>query len=91
MKINKITDIVVYATDGTQIELGDTVMFNTNDGRCYVGGYNGLNRRGAVELMDLISHNYYGVMPKSIKAIYKVNVELANLPFGDMPSSSEEV
>lgn len=45
MEIKKITDVVVSATDGQILELGDTVMFNTNDGRCCVGGYNGLNRR----------------------------------------------
>lgn len=83
MEIKKITDVVVSATDGQILELGDTVMFNTNDGRCCVGGYNGLNRRGALEFMDLISHNYFAVMPKSISKIYKVDVELKSLPFGE--------
>lgn len=82
MKINKVTDVLVYATDGQILNTGDTVIFNTNDGKCYTGSFNGINKRGAVEFMDLISHNYYGVMPKSIKEIYKANVELANLPFG---------
>lgn len=91
MKINKITDVLVYATDGTQLEVGDTVIFNTNEGKCYTGAFNGINKRGAVEFMDLISHNYYGVMPKTIKEIYKANVELANLPFGGVVDDKESM
>lgn len=91
MKINKITDVLVYATDGTQLEIGDTVIFNTNDAKCYTGAFNGINKRGAVEFMDLISHNYYGMMPKSIKEIYKANVELANLPFGGVVDDKESM
>lgn len=83
MEIKKITDVMVYTTDGMQINVGDTVTFNTHDGKCYVGGYNGLNRKGALEFMDLISHNYYAFMPKSINEIYKVKVEMETLPFAE--------
>lgn len=91
MKINKVTDVLVYATDGQILNTGDTVIFNTNEGKCYTGAFNGINKRGAVEFMDLISHNYYGVMPKSIKEIYKANVELANLPFGGVADDKESM
>lgn len=83
MDIRKITDVVVTTTDGQTLQLGDMVIFNNNEGKCFVGGYNGLNRRGALEFMDPITHNYFAIMPKSIVKLYKAYVELSSLPFGE--------
>jgi hypothetical protein len=51
----------------------------TAEGRCFAGIYKGINKRGAVMFEGVIADNkvLFNVMPRSIKAIYKaeINVE----------------
>lgn len=84
MEIKKVTDIVVNTNDNKQIAVSNTVVFDTNDGRCFTGAYQGVNRRGALEFMNPITNDIFAVMPKSIRNIYLADVEvLRQLPFKD--------
>lgn len=82
MEIRKVTDIVVETSDNKQIEVSNTVVFDTNDGKSFTGAYQGVNRRGALEFMNPITNDVFAIMPKSIRNIYLADIQvLRELPF----------
>lgn len=90
MQIKKETVISVLTTRGETIRVGDTVVFNA-EGKCYTGVYMGLTDRGALKFKGKIAGTdvTWNVMPKSIKEIYKADVEVKNDEFGKFMNEPE--
>lgn len=82
MRINKIKEVKVYATDDRELNFGDKVIFTTNEKKCYAGVFHGINKRGALEFTSILGLDFFGVMPNSIVEIYKADIDLViDLPF----------
>ena len=78
MEIKKITQQIVETTDGKEIHIGNTVVFNTSCG-CFTGSFQGISKKGALMFCGVISNSpvTFNVMPKSIIAIYLADIKVA--------------
>lgn len=72
IKIEKETMIFLSDNNGRAIELGDDLVFSTNDGKVMCGTYKGIANRGALKFVgwNELENVEFHVMPKSIKDIY---------------------
>ena len=82
MKIEKVTTVNPMTTDGKVLNVGDKVIFNAC-GQCFAGIFQGISKRGAVQLKGVIAgfDVSFNVMPSSIDAIYKAEIERQKMPF----------
>lgn len=77
MQIKKITTINVMDDNNEVMQVGKTYAFDVNEGKCYIGIYNGLTQRGALKFDSIVSGALvnFTVMPSVIKGIKKVEVQ----------------
>lgn len=76
MQIKKETIISAVTTDGRTMEIGKTYAFDIDEGRCLIGVYQGLTKRGALSFESIVSGAIitFNIMPKCIKDIKEVEV-----------------
>lgn len=77
MQIQKITTTNVLDDNNEVMEVGKTYAFDIEEGRCLIGVYQGLTKRGALSFESIVSGALvsFNVMPKVIKGIKKVEVQ----------------
>lgn len=80
MQIKKITTINVMDDNNEVMEIGETYALDVNEGKCYIGVYNGLTQRGALKFESIVSGALvqFTVMSSVIKGIKKVFVQIEN-------------
>lgn len=78
MQIKK--EVIVSAVDdnGNDLVVGELYAFDIEEGKCLVGSYVGITKRGALAFESVLydSTVKFNVMPKSIIRISKVKVEV---------------
>ena len=78
MQIKK--EVIVSAVDdnGNDLVVGELYAFDIEEGKCLVGSYSGITKRGALSFESVLydSPVTFNVMPKSIIRISKVKVEV---------------
>lgn len=72
LKLEKETITFISDSTGRAIELGDDLIFSTNEGKVMGGRYKGIANRGALKFVgwNELENVEFHVMPKSIKDIY---------------------
>ena len=77
MQIKKITTINVLDDNNEVMEVGKTYAFDIEEGRCLIGVYQGLTKRGALKFESIVSGSLvtFNVMPKVIVGIKRVEVQ----------------
>ena len=74
MKIETEVKRTLKATDGQVISERDTVIYTTSDGKCHVGIYKGLTKRGALILDNpAIIGGSNNVMSTTIEKIFVID------------------
>ena len=81
MQIKK--EVIVSAVDdnGNDLVVGELYAFDIEEGKCLVGSYSGITKRGSLAFESVLydSPVTFNVMPKSIIRISKVKVEVESM------------
>lgn len=77
MKIEKVTEINVYTTDGKLMEVGSIVTFESA-GKNFCGIYKGISKKGALMFGSVINGTNvtFNILPSSIDEIFLASVKL---------------
>ena len=78
MEVRKETKVSAITTDGKEMELGKTYVFEVSEGKCYAGGFNGFTEKGALKFASCLNDFLvtFNIMPTSILSIYEAEIEV---------------
>lgn len=71
MKIEKITTVSIKTTNGTPVEIGETVVFEAH-GKSFIGVFAGFGKKGTLTFTSPIPNSKatFSVLPKSIDTMH---------------------
>lgn len=77
MQIKKITTVSVLDDNNEVMQTGSTYAFDIAEGKCLIGVFQGLTKRGALQFESIVSGALvsFNIMPTVIQGIKKVEVQ----------------
>jgi len=77
MEIKTEVTRTFLTSDGKALQVGQKVIYDTIDGKCYSGIFNGIGKQGNLEFKSLIKKDvYFGVRPTNIATLFVANIDI---------------